>query len=288
MVKRPVDIAVISDVHLGTIGCHALELVQYLNSIEPKHLILNGDIVDIWNFRKRYWPESHMLVIRTLLTMMTNGTDVHYLTGNHDEVMRKVSSLQLGPLFMKDSMVLELNGEKVWIFHGDVFDITMKHSKWIAKIGGRGYDLLIHLNRFVNYVSEKLGKGKISLSKRIKDSVKKAVKFIDDFEMTAIELAIEQGYDYVICGHIHQPKIRGYENEHGSVIYMNSGDWVENLTALEFDGEEWSMFKYREEDFKHSKPMSMIPLNGNSLKAGTLNENALESNSLETRNGTGK
>lgn len=256
MAKRPLEIAVISDVHLGTVGCHALELVQYLNSIDPKHLILNGDIVDIWNFRKRYWPESHMLVIRTLLSMMTNGTDVHYLTGNHDEVMRKVSHLQLGPFFMKDNMVLELNGEKVWIFHGDVFDITMKHSKWIAKIGGRGYDLLIHLNRFVNHVLEKMGKGKISLSKRIKDSVKKAVKFIDDFEMTAIELAIEEGYDYVICGHIHQPKIRGYENEQGSVIYMNSGDWVENLTALEYDGGEWSMFSYKEHDFSVSdKPM---------------------------------
>ena len=252
MKKRPLDICVISDVHLGTVGCHALELVQYLNSIDPKHLILNGDFVDAWNFRKYYWPESHMLVIKTLLNMMTNGTDVHYLTGNHDEVLRRVSSMQLGPLFLKDSMVLELKGEKVWVFHGDVFDVTMKYSKWIAKIGGRGYDLLILLNRGVNWVLEKLGGSKISLSKRIKDSVKKAVKFVDDFESTAIELAIDQGYDYVICGHIHKPKIRGYESEKGSVIYMNSGDWVENLTALEYDGDEWSMYTYKEEEFRNS------------------------------------
>mgnify|MGYP003132057960 CR=1 FL=1 len=249
MTKRNLDIVVLSDIHLGTVGCNAIELLQYLNSINPKMIVLNGDFVDVWNFRKYYWPESHMMILRTLLTMMTNGTDIYYLTGNHDEVLRKVSSLQLGPLLIKDKLILELNGEKVWIFHGDIFDITMKHSKWIAKLGGKGYELLILLNLAINTISNKLGYGKISLSKKIKDSVKKAVKFIEDFEMTAFELAIDQGYDYVICGHIHQPKIRGYENEKGSVIYMNSGDWVENLTALEFDGHEWDMYRYREEDF---------------------------------------
>lgn len=249
MVKKPLDIVVLSDIHLGTVGCHALELLQYLNSIDPKVMILNGDFVDVWNFRKYYWPESHMMVLRTMLTMMTNGTDIYYLTGNHDEVLRKVSSLQLGPLFIRDKLILELNGEKVWIFHGDIFDITMKHSKWVAKIGGKGYDLLILLNRVINRITEKMGHGKLSLSKKIKDSVKKAVRFIEDFETTAMELAIDQGYDYVICGHIHLPKIRGYENDKGSVIYMNSGDWVENLTALEYDGDEWSMFKFKEEDF---------------------------------------
>lgn len=249
MAKRSLDIVVLSDVHLGTVGCHALELIQYLNSIDPKMLVLNGDFIDIWNFRKYYWPESHMLVLKTLLTMMTNGTDIYYLTGNHDEVLRKVSSLQLGPLFIRDKLILNLQGEKVWIFHGDIFDITMKHSKWIAKIGGFGYELLIYMNRVINIASNSLGKGKLSLSKKIKESVKKAVQFIEDFETTAMDLAIDQGYDYVICGHIHQPKIRGYENDKGSVIYMNSGDWVENLTSLEYDGDGWQMFRYREEDF---------------------------------------
>lgn len=258
MTKRPLDIVVLSDVHLGTVGCHALELLQYLNSISPGTIILNGDFVDVWNFRKYYWPESHMMVLRTLLTMMTNGTDIYYLTGNHDEVLRKISSLQLGPLFIRDKLILELKGEKVWIFHGDIFDVTMKHSKWIAKIGGKGYDLLILLNRAINKFWVKMGRGKISLSKKIKDSVKKAVRFIDDFESTAIDLAIDQGYDYVICGHIHQPKIRGYDNEKGSVIYMNSGDWVENLTSLEYDGDEWAMFKYREEDFIQSERIEKL------------------------------
>lgn len=258
MKKRPVEIVVLSDIHLGTIGCHAIELLNYLDSIEPKTLILNGDFVDVWNFRKYYWPDSHMMVLRKLLAMMANGTDIYYLTGNHDEVLRKVSSLQLGPLFIRDKLVLNLKGEKVWIFHGDVFDVTMKHSKWIAKIGGKGYDLLILINKAINALSMKLGRGKLSLSKRIKDSVKKAVRFIEDFETTAMEIAIDEGYDYVICGHIHQPKIRGYENEKGSVIYMNSGDWIENLTALEYERGEWSMFKYKEEDFKPDVRMEKV------------------------------
>jgi UDP-2,3-diacylglucosamine pyrophosphatase LpxH len=238
-------------VHLGTVGCHAVELIQYLNSIDPKRIILNGDFIDMWQFKKYYWPEAHMHVIRTLITMMTNGVDIYYLTGNHDETLRKISSLQLGPLFVRDKLVLELNGEKVWFFHGDIFDVTMKYSKWLAKLGGHGYELLILLNRWVNSISVRMGYGKLSLSKKIKDSVKTAVNFIDDFEVTAMELAIQEGHDYVVCGHIHQPKIRGYENEEGSVIYMNSGDWVENLTSLEYDGEEWSLYRYETDALVH-------------------------------------
>lgn len=259
MRKRPVDIVVLSDLHLGTVGCHAVELTQYLNSIEPGILVLNGDIFDIWNFKKYFWPESHMKVVKCFLSLLANGTDVYYLTGNHDEVIRKISGMQLGPLFVKDKLLLELQGEKIWIFHGDIFDITMKHTKWIAKIGGHGYDFLILLNRFMNYICEKLGYGKVSLSRKIKDSVKKAVRFIEDFEMAAMELAIQNRYDYVICGHIHQPKIRGYENDEGSVIYMNSGDWVENLTALEYDGQEWSMYKYQEDQFIKKDAAVEIP-----------------------------
>ncbi|MEL7832377.1 UDP-2,3-diacylglucosamine diphosphatase [Fodinibius sp. Rm-B-1B1-1] len=258
--KRSVDIVVLSDLHLGTVGCHAVELAKYLNSIAPEKLILNGDIFDIWNFKKYYWPDSHMQVVKCFLSLMANGTDIYYLTGNHDEVIRKVTSLQLGPLFVRDKLVLDLNGEKCWFFHGDIFDITMKQTKWVAKIGGKGYDLLILLNRAVNWLLKKMGRDKISLSKRIKDSVKQAVRFIDDFEVSVMDLAIQNGYDYVICGHIHQPKIRGYENDEGLVIYMNSGDWVENLTALEYENGEWSMYKYVEDDFIDKGSSVMVPI----------------------------
>ncbi len=257
--KRTLDTVVISDVHLGTVGCHAVELIQYLNSIDPKRIILNGDFIDMWQFKKYYWPDAHMHVIRTLITMMTNGVDIYYLTGNHDETLRKISRMQLGPLHVRDKLVLELNGEKVWFFHGDIFDVTMKYSKWLAKLGGHGYELLILLNRWVNNISVRLVYGKLSLSKKIKNGVKTSVNFIDDFEVTAMELAIEEGHDYVVCGHIHQPKIRGYENEQGSVIYMNSGDWVENLTALEYDGQEWGLYRYELDVHLHSRS-NIMPL----------------------------
>jgi len=260
MNKRSVDIVVLSDLHLGTVGCHAVELAQYLNSIEPRVLILNGDIFDMWNFKKYYWPSSHMKVVKCLISMMANGTDIYYLTGNHDEVLRKISSLQIGPLFVKDKLVLELNGEKCWIFHGDIFDITMKQTKWIAKIGGKGYDLLIVLNRIINHILETMGRNKISLSRRIKNSVKQAIRYINDFEISAMDLAIQNGYDYVICGHIHQPKIRGYENDYGSVIYMNSGDWIENLTSLEYNGSEWSLYKYEDDQFLEKETHTAVPV----------------------------
>lgn len=250
MEKRPVDVVVISDVHLGTYGCHAKELVNYLKSINPSILILNGDIIDGWQFSKHYFPSSHLKVIKEIITMVTHGTRVFYITGNHDEVLRRYSDLQIGNFVLTDKLVLEIDNQMTWIFHGDVFDNTTKGSaKILAKLGGKGYDLLIILNRFVNFILHSFGRDKISFSKKVKDSVKQAVKFIKDFEVTAAELAIEKNYDYVICGHIHQPQKREIENKHGSVTYLNSGDWVESLTALEYNKHEWNIFKYSEKDF---------------------------------------
>jgi UDP-2,3-diacylglucosamine pyrophosphatase LpxH len=242
--KRNVDLVVISDVHLGTHGCHAKELLQYLKSIHPKRIVLNGDIIDIWQFRKRYWPKEHMQVIRHILGWVVRGIPVYYLVGNHDELLRKFVGFELGSLKILNKKVLRVGGQKVWLFHGDVFDVTMQYSKWLAKLGGVGYDLLILLNRSINFISQKMGKGKISLSKKIKNSVKGAVKYINQFEDTAAKIAIENGYDKVICGHIHQPCIRTINIKNGSVEYLNSGDWIENLTALEFNNGSWSIYEY--------------------------------------------
>jgi UDP-2,3-diacylglucosamine pyrophosphatase LpxH len=123
----------------------------------------------------------------------------------------------------------------------------MKYSKWLAKMGALGYDLLILINAMVNWFLRKLGRENISLSKKVKDSVKTAVKFINDFERTAADIAIDNGYDFVICGHIHHPEIKAIETDRGSVTYLNSGDWVENLTALEYDGKAWSIYRYKED-----------------------------------------
>jgi UDP-2,3-diacylglucosamine pyrophosphatase LpxH len=245
MNKRPVEVVVISDVHLGTYGCHAAELVQYLKSIEPQILILNGDIIDGWQFSKRYFPPSHLQVIKEIMNLLTKGTRVIYITGNHDECLRRYSGMQIGNLQLTDKVVLEINGKMTWVFHGDVFDATTRGgAKLLAKLGGHGYDLLIVLNRFINYALKLMGREKMSLSKKVKDGVKKAVSWIGNFEQTAAELAIQKNYDYVICGHIHQPQKRVVETKDGSVTYLNSGDWIENLTSLEYHNGEWDIFHF--------------------------------------------
>lgn len=246
--KRAIDILVISDIHLGTYGCHAKELLHYLKGIKPKMVILNGDIIDIWQFSKNYWPKSHMKVVRHFVTWISKGVKTYYVTGNHDEMLRKFVGMKMGSLRIVNKVILDLpDNKKAWVFHGDVFDVTMQHSKWLAKMGAVGYDTLILINRFVNFISEKVfRKGKISLSKKIKNSVKSAVKFINNFEQTSADIGISNGYDYVICGHIHQPEQRVITTEEGSIEYLNSGDWIENLSALEFANGEWTIYKFSE------------------------------------------
>ncbi|MFZ9680137.1 MAG: UDP-2,3-diacylglucosamine diphosphatase [Bacteroidia bacterium] len=267
MEKRTIDLLVLSDLHLGTYGCHGKELLRYLDEVQPGTVVLNGDIVDIWQFKKRYWPASHMQVIRKLLKFAEQGIPVYYLTGNHDEMLRKFSDYRMGNLYLRDKLVLEIDGRKAWFFHGDVFDVSMQYSKWLARLGGHGYDLLIILNRFVNSVLEKLGHDKISLSKRIKDGVKTAVSFISDFEQIAADLAIERGYDYVVCGHIHQPVIKTMKSSKSSstgeegptVTYLNSGDWIENLTALEYHWGQWTLHRYAAKSETSQKHQPAIP-----------------------------
>ncbi|QEC40895.1 UDP-2,3-diacylglucosamine diphosphatase [Pseudobacter ginsenosidimutans] len=252
MEKRPVDVVVISDVHLGTYGCRAKELVAYLKSITPNILILNGDIIDCWQFSKRYFPSSHMAVIKEVLNMMMQGTRVFYITGNHDEQMRRYSDFQLSNFTLTDKLVLEIDNKMTWIFHGDVFDNTTKGgAKLLAKLGSNGYGALILFNRLVNNILKAFGREKMSISKKVMAEVNKAVVRINDFEMIAAELAIDKKYDYVICGHIHQPQKRVVKTEKGEVIYLNSGDWVEHLTALEYQQGEWKIFEYDEAKFQH-------------------------------------
>ncbi|WP_225036526.1 UDP-2,3-diacylglucosamine diphosphatase [Winogradskyella sp. SM1960] len=246
-IKRKIEIAVISDVHLGTYGCHARHLLTYLNSIEPKKLILNGDIVDIWQFKKRYFPKSHLSVIKKIMDFAANGTEVIYITGNHDEMLRKFTDTEIGNVSIVNKLVLDLDGKRAWFFHGDVFDISIQNAKWLAKLGGWGYDFLILINQLTNWILDKMGKERYSLSKKIKNSVKGAVKYINDFENVATDLAIENGYDYVVCGHIHQPKMLKKENKHGKTTYLNSGDWVENFTALEYQFKRWKIYNYNED-----------------------------------------
>lgn len=248
MQKRRIDLLVLSDTHLGTYGCHAKELLRYLRTIRPGMVVLNGDIIDIWQFSKRFWPAAHMMVVKELIGWVGEGIPVYYITGNHDELLRKFRGFQLGSLKIDNKLSLKLNNQRAWIFHGDVFDVVMQHSKWLARLGAVGYDTLILINRFFNFLSERAGKGKISLSKKVKNSVKSAVSFIGRFEATVCGIAAENNYEYVICGHIHEPCIKTVSTPNGTVQYLNSGDWIENLTALEFHGNEWKLYKYQEDE----------------------------------------
>ena len=191
-----------------------------------------------------------MQIVKQITEMILDGVEVHYITGNHDEMLRKFTGFKMANLSISNKLMLTLDGKKCWIFHGDVFDVTMKHSKWLAKLGAAGYDTLILLNAFINYCAKKFGSGKISLSKKIKNSVKTAVAFINNFEGTAAGIAIDKGYDYVICGHIHQPAKRIISNDKGQTTYLNSGDWIENLTALEYNNNEWAIYHYNEKVFE--------------------------------------
>jgi UDP-2,3-diacylglucosamine pyrophosphatase LpxH len=248
--KRTPDIVVISDVHLGTYGCHAVELNNYLKSIQPGTLILNGDIFDIWNFKKSYFPQEHLEVVRRILKMANSGTKVYYLTGNHDDMLRKFGEISFGQVHLRNKLVFKIDGKSHWVFHGDVFDNSISHGRWLAQIGGKGYDLLIRINRTINWCRNLVGFGPVSFASRVKASVKGAVKYISDFEATAIHIALEKEYDYVICGHIHRPQMRTVTAENGQqVTYLNSGDWVEHLTALEFSKGHWSIYQYEAADY---------------------------------------
>lgn len=247
---RNVDVVVISDTHLGTYGCQAKELFTYLKSVSPKTLIINGDFIDIWQFSKSYFPKYHLKVIKKIIDLASKGTEVVYILGNHDEFLRRFADTSFGNIELTNKKIMTLDGKKAWFFHGDVFDASVQHSKWIAKLGGIGYDFLIRLNVLSNWILTRLGREKYSFSKKIKNNVKKALKFIGDFENAATELAIENEFDYVICGHIHQPQIREVKSKNGNCTYLNSGDWIENLTALEYHDKNWSIYTYDKNDFK--------------------------------------
>lgn len=244
--KRDIEVLVLSDVHLGTYGCHAKELCTYLDSVNPQIIVLNGDIIDAWQFSKRYFPKYHTMVISKILQFASKGVKVYYLTGNHDEMLRKFVPFEMGGIKLENKLILNLDGKVHWFFHGDVFDSSVKCAKWLAKLGGAGYDILVAINLLVNKILNIFGRPKMSLSKKIKDSVKRAVKYVNDYEMLAAELAIDQSYDYVVLGHIHKPQIKEVSNQKGAVMYMNSGDWIENLTSLEYNEGEWSIYQYDE------------------------------------------
>ncbi len=242
--KRKLEVAVISDVHLGSLTCHAEELYAYLSSIHPKKLILNGDILDIESPTNYYFPASHLKVIKKLLSMAAKGVEIYYLMGNHDETFRKYTESSLSTIKICNKLILNLDGKKAWFFHGDVFDMSVTKTKWIAKLGSLGYRFLTLLNRGRFWINKKLGRTSLSISEKMKSSPEKRMAYEQQFIDTVVDLAIDNNFNYVVCGHLHQPKKEIVETLRGNCVYLNSGDWVTNLTALEYSFKRWKVYRY--------------------------------------------
>ena len=270
--KRLIEVLVISDIHLGTYGCQSKALLNYLKSVDPKIIILNGDIIDIWQFNKRYFPKSHMKIIKYFLNLIQDGKTIYYLTGNHDEMLRKFNGFELKNFKILNKKVINLNGHQAWFFHGDVFDLTMQYSKWLTRLGAIGYDALILINSALNFILSKLGRPRYSLSKKVKNSVKGAVKYINKFEETVVGIAFERKYKFVICGHIHQPAIKKYSIKNKNIIYLNSGDWVENLTSLEYHNKKWTIYRHDNNHYEEESVNDESDLSAKELFQGMLKE----------------
>ena len=240
---------IVSDVHLGTKGSKSKEIARFLKQFQCDNLILNGDIIDGWQLKKSgSWKRKHTRFFNRVLKMMENqSTKVYYLRGNHDDFLDQILPLQIGRLQILADMTYESNGKTYFITHGDVFDSITTNLRWIAYLGDVGYTFLLWLNRVVNYYRYKKGLPYFSLSQFVKGKVKQAVSYVDDYETELAKMAKAKGCDGIICGHIHKAENRMIDGVH----YLNSGDWVETMSALAEDHEgNWELIYFNQIDFK--------------------------------------
>jgi len=227
----------LSDIHLGSSGCQAPYLLDFLRYNESEYLYLVGDIIDGWQLKKGwYWPQAHNDVVQKVLRKARKGTQVIYIPGNHDEGARQFCDLAFGDIHVRgEAFHTTLTGKRLWIVHGDLFDGVIQHAKWLAYLGDTAYTAILVLNRWFNRVRSRFGLHYWSLSQYLKHQVKNAVNFISSFEHVMVEEARRRGCDGVVCGHIHKAEIRDVDG----LLYCNDGDWVESLSALveTLDGE---------------------------------------------------
>lgn len=220
----------LSDIHLGTAGCKAEYLLDFLRHHDCETLYLVGDIVDGWQLRKGwYWPRSHNDVVQKLLRKARKGTRVVFVPGNHDEFARQFVGLAFGDIEVADEAEhTTADGRRLWVVHGDRFDAVIQRARWLAFVGDSLYTFTLVLNHWFNRLRSRLGLGYWSLSQYLKHRVKNAVSFISDFERALADEARRLGFDGVVCGHIHKAEMRDIDG----VLYCNDGDWVESLSAL--------------------------------------------------------
>ena len=263
--KRNLDILVISDLHLGTYGSEADEVLAYLDTIDADKIVINGDFVDIMLFNKRFWPSSHMKVVKYFLDLISQGKEIYYVTGNHDELMRKFLNFKIQNFKIVNQVVLDTTEGKVWMFHGDVFDFSIQ-TGWLTKLSGFLYDYMIMFNSWINKkIMRPLGRKRLNFSKSIKANVKTAVQYFANFEMKAAKIAQKNGYKYVVCGHIHTPKIESFDINGEEIIYMNSGDWLESLSSLEYVNNKWSIYMHKRTEQEYKGDDSRIEMTNKEL-----------------------
>jgi len=245
---REIEVAVISDIHLATHACKPKKVLKYLKSIQPKILVLNGDIIDSWRFSRNYFPKQQLKVIRQFIKMMEKGVQIYYITGNHDEFLRKFNQTQIGNLRIVNQLILELDGLKTWIFHGDIFDNIIHKTKWLAKLGAIIYGMLSILNQYVNRFLAWIGKPEIMIYKSIKKYIVREKISLSSFESAIGNAAFQQGYQTVICGHTHVPKEKQLTISGQKIQYLNCGDWIEHFTAAEYCDSNWTLYYYNDLD----------------------------------------
>ena len=220
----------ISDLHLGTPGCQARALLDFLKHTECETLFLVGDIIDGWQLKRHwYWPQAHNDVVQKLLRKARNDTRVIFIPGNHDEFARKYLNHNFGGVEVAEEWIHETaDGRKLWIIHGDLFDGVIQCAKWLAHVGDSLYEFTLKLNRHLNSMRARMGLPYWSLSAYLKQKVKRAVSYVGDFEVAVAREARKRGVQGVVCGHIHHAEMRDIDG----ILYCNDGDWVESLTAL--------------------------------------------------------
>jgi UDP-2,3-diacylglucosamine pyrophosphatase LpxH len=264
MEVRELEVAVISDLHLATYACNPEKVLKYLKSVMPKILVLNGDIIDSWRFSRNYFPKNQLKVVRQIIKMMEKGVQVYYITGNHDEFLRKFAPTTAGNLKIVNQLILELDGMKTWIFHGDIFDNAIHGKKRLAKFGAALKGFLSVLNRLVNQVLLFFGKNEVILYKSIKYRLIRDKLNLSATESKIMNAALAQGYQTVVCGHTHIPKEKEVIVSEKTVHYLNCGDWVEHFTAAEYHDGKWHL-SYLDEYQEEIQPDEVEIPEGNQL-----------------------
>lgn len=259
MNARKLEVAVISDLHLATRACNAKAILKYLKSINPRILVLNGDIIDSWRFSRNYFPKPQLKVVRHLIKMLEKKrTQIFYITGNHDEFLRKFTHTEIGRLKIVNQLVLELDGRKTWIFHGDLFDHIIHRAKWLAKIGAAAYGLLSLVNDALNRLLKPVGVKEFilyrSLKKKTGDDTRPTA-----FEKTVAGIAAARNCHTVICGHTHVPKDKVVMVAGKPVRYVNCGDWVEHFTAAEYNNGKWELVYFEDNEEETAADDPEIP-----------------------------